>query len=118
MKLLLTMCLLLSSCLATRVEDKTLLPAVQSAWPGVHADIQMDPTESVGTASLDAATAAIAAGDRAGIRTIFWPPMDAAASRGIAFRVSSEQISIGVAESLTERLTKFRSAILKLQETD
>ncbi len=115
---LLIMCLLLTSCLAARVEDKTLLPAVQSAWPGVRADIEMDPAEAVSDADLAFATAAIVAGDRTGIRAIAWAPMDASASAGIAFRVSSGEIGAGVAQSLNERLIQFRSAILELQEID
>lgn len=115
---LLIMCLLLTSCLATRVENKTLLPAVQSAWPGVRDDIQMDPVEAVSAATIQSASLAIAEGDKTGIRAIFWAPMDAAASDGIAFRLSSGQISPGVAVSLIERLVKFRAAILELQEID
>lgn len=105
MKRYILILVLLTSCLATKVENATMIPAMQSAWTGIRADImksEAPPTDVI--ALMDAA---IRDGDRVALSFIDWTILKAAAVEGIKARVAAGEIGPGVALSLHERLIRF-----------
>lgn len=111
--------LLVASCTANRVQDRTLLPAVQSAWPGVREEIEAaPPAVEVSAVELDLVEERLMSGQRVRIRQIEWLPLEVAAQAGIEQQILDGVISEGVALSLRERLDRFRDALLELQEID
>lgn len=113
--LLILVSLVAMSCSTTRVENATLVPAVQSAWPGVRYDIEQAPTQPQ-PGVLDAVEFAIEGGNRSLIRAINWPDLQVLALSGIDAQLNDGRISAGVALSLIERVGRFRDGLEKLQE--
>jgi hypothetical protein len=101
---------LLVACTGLTARQKVLLPAMQSAWPAVKADLERGvPVRTDDIAAFDVA---LTAGDVAAIRLVPWQLLDESAQAGIAVRVTAGTITEGVAGSLRERLKNFREAVL------
>jgi len=87
-------------CTAPLVLDKTLIPAMQSSWPGVVEYIDSEDHDVIGS------TFAIESGDPWAISSIPWPTIEAKALESIAALEFSE----GVKRALRERVTQFAIA--------
>lgn len=108
-----------ASCTANRVQNETLLPAAQAAWPEVRFDIeQAPPAVAVDAATLDSVGEILDRGIRVEIRQIDWLPLEVAAQAGIDQQILVGEISEGVGISRREMLDRFRDALLELQDLD
>lgn len=107
------------ACTTPRVRDETLLPAVQSAWVGVRADVvrgiedsQLEPTlemtllDDVATLDRLIGQGLVAAADPA-----LWAVLGPYGYAGIRDRVEDLEVSPLVAPSLEERMRLFGEAL-------
>lgn len=93
-----------------QARDRTLMPAVKLAWPGVMQDATRSDPDPVGVEEFGAA---IETGDRHAIPYGVWPGIRDAALANIDAQATW---SAGVKQSHVERVSKFDEAIRKLQE--
>ncbi len=114
--------LLAAACAGTKARDKVLLPAVATAWPPVKKDAEAGAAlladasqKAIVTQRITDMDAAIAAKDRIALAALRagWPSIRAAAESRIQDRVKKGEISIGVSQSLLERVKKFEEAFFK-----
>lgn len=118
-----------SSCLGPRVKPASLFPPLALTWPAIEEDLVRGVADGVEDQELsqDAANAlntqalalgrAIEARDLEGVRVIPWTNLEPWVERGIADKVTDEEIGPGVGASLREQLSNFGEAIAILQET-
>ncbi len=117
MRHLLLAVLLLPSCAASRTIDLTLIPAVQSAWPNVRADLELGlevgeiPENSALAGKLLTLDNAIQTGNGHVLRANDWPSLEVWAVRGVLERIHRGELSEGVATSLYERILRFGEAM-------
>lgn len=103
---------LLTSCMATRVEESTLVPALHNAWVGVRSDIMQSKNPPL--ADIKLMDEAIELGDRAILRQVDLGTLEDHAIYGIQVRVIRGEIGEGVAASLRERFRLFSESCYKL----
>jgi len=106
--------LLLSSCLASRAEDSTLVPAIVNAWPAVRSDVMeatTPPTQAV--SDMDAA---IEAESKALLRQVPWAVLNAAGADGIQNQLDAGTIGPNGFLLLTEQLNQMNQAMLQIQK--
>lgn len=101
----LTMLLALSSCVTQRVQDRTLLPAIESAWPGVRDDAELGGLEE-GTLILW--DAGVASGSLTGLDSA---ELEGAALLGVDLRLVNGEIGPQGAAIMRDRATSFRRAV-------
>lgn len=111
MKRILTFALLAGAlCACVAIDKSALWPAVKSAWPAVRADVVRggaDPSMFDPLIDTENAIGLVSAMPT-------WPAMDASAKVGIQARVAGGEISLGVAQSILERLSNFGIALSQL----
>lgn len=97
------------ACSGITARQKTLLPAMQIAWPGVKQDLQrgLPPL----TEQIDLLDSGVQSGDPAILVRVEWARLADSGGAGITARVDSGEISIGVAASLRERLRNFGESL-------
>lgn len=111
------------ACTGLTARQKSLLPAMKLAWPGVSTDVKngiqasLDahridgPTAAAQTADTDHLGAAVDAGDPIAMSGIAWKPLADAAAFGVDARVAKGEISTGVTGSLKERVKNFGDSL-------
>ena len=116
MRLLIPLVLILglSSCLSSRVEKSTLIPAVLQAWPAVRSDVMEATTPPMAAvADMDAA---VEAGTKALLRQVPWSLLRDAAQEGITNQLLAGTIGPNGANLLSEQLSQMDAAMLQLQK--
>lgn len=113
--------LLLLSCATSAI-----LPAVQSTWPGVRADVDRGVLDATEDGDLDAAQSvatrllldqlgdAIQAGDEGATCAADWPEIRLLAERGVVDQIEDGEIGMGAAASLRERNMRFFEAVQEM----
>jgi hypothetical protein len=114
MKYLIPLVLVLTSCVSTRVENSTLIPAIVTAWPAVRADI-MEATEPP-IATIAVMDQAVEAESKPLLRQVPWGILKSAATEGIQNQLEAETIGVNGAILLLEQLEQFDAAMLQLQK--
>lgn len=110
--------LLVCACAGLKARENALLPAMQVAWPPiaqqVERGIQEDPSnaEHLRLEAQEMADALQATSVDL-LRDVDWPALQQSAVIGINARVSSQEITSGVAGSLLERVSQFNNAYVK-----
>lgn len=102
-----------SSCAGAAARERTLLPAMQTAWQSIRVAVE----RQVGTmddltqkAALAAADAALQTGDVVAVASVPWQLLEDAHEADVVRRIAAGEIGPGVAGSLSERLAQFRAA--------
>lgn len=105
--LALVISLTMASCVAQRVQQNTLEPAMQAAWTAIEVQAVRGglPQELA-----DAFRAALRERDFVAVASV-WPEALAAAERDIDARLAAGVIGPGVARSLRERLIRFTEGV-------
>jgi hypothetical protein len=95
----------LSSCVTQRVQDRTLLPAIESAWPGVRDDAELGGMEEGQLLLWDVGveTGSLLGLDAAGL--------ESAALIGVDLRLVAGEIGPIGAGIMRDRARSFRSAV-------
>lgn len=114
--ILLMMCMLLVSCTNQAVKSQALLPAIQSAWPGVKADIEVSRIDGlvgpgyVGYAGyeLEIWSNQVFSGNFKGMDL---SRIERLAHQGVDNRLLAEEIGSNGAQILKDRATNFVDAI-------
>lgn len=107
------------SCLGTRARDDVMMPAVQMAWVGVHADLDRGIAikgDTAASASVQALDEAITTGNRLMVSSVSWDKLEPFGQAGINDYVAKQEIDELVALSLRERLHNFGVSLLKLSQ--
>lgn len=113
-RLILISLVILASCIATRVERTTLIPAVIQAWPAVRSDVmEADSPPMAAVASMDAA---VEAESKPLLRQVPWSLLQAAATEGIQNQLDAETIGPNGALLLLEQLNQMDAAMIHLQK--
>ena len=116
MKLLIPLLVVFSmtSCISSRVENKTLIPAIQAGWPEVRVDVMaaLLPPLTVVSQMDDA----VESGEKALLRAVPFSLLEQAALEGIQNQLDRGTISAGLALSLLEQLRQFKNAMEYLQK--
>lgn len=111
--------LVLAACSGLSARQEALLPAMRLAWPGVETDVRNGLYEAALDQSLESFDSAmkrleldrlgegLAEGNPAVIGSVAWSPLEEIGNFGLTQRVSRNEISAGVADSLRERLRNF-----------
>jgi hypothetical protein len=112
------------ACAGYQARQHALLPAMQQAWGGElgiraqaerSAALEADP--ALATAAVATADEAIQDGTAAKMAAAPWQVVDDLAAADIARRITAGEISMGVGDSLRERLLQFqRSRAAMIQE--
>lgn len=116
MKILIPLLVILgmSSCLSTRVERTTLIPAIVQAWPAVRTDVlEADAPPMAAVASMDAA---VEAESKTLLRQVPWSLLAVAALEGIINQEDAGTIGLNGAILLMEQLFQMDAAMLQLQK--
>lgn len=108
-RLYISAALALVACAGITARQDVLLPAIAGAWPAVRAEAVLgDPQVEPIAAQADTA---LQAGDKIRIGAVPWAQIQAAATAGIAAKVTAGAVTAGVAESLRERDRQFFGGI-------
>lgn len=110
-RLYMSAALALAACAGITARQDVLLPAIKGAWPQVRAEAVLGGPSATIEPVAAAADAALATGDKAQIAAVRWSVLQAAAQAGVATKVTSGEVSAGVAESLRERQRQFFGGI-------
>jgi hypothetical protein len=110
----------MTSCIASKARENALLPAMNLAWPGVHADIERGvadaqlPDRSMVDFEIVKIEVALDSGLAADFRVVSWGVLEPFGQRGINDRIADGEMSEMVAESLRERLRNFGVGLSKM----
>ena len=97
-----------SSCLTPQVRDKTLLPAIQTAWVGVRADAEYAAADGPISSDLEAWDAAVEAGDFAALDVLL---LVADARAGVQYKLEDGVIGPQGAAIMMDRAVNFGKAV-------
>tara|TARA_R110000737_G_scaffold47134_4_gene67040 strand:+ start:4639 stop:5076 length:438 start_codon:yes stop_codon:yes gene_type:complete len=97
--------LLLSSCVTQRVQDRTLIPAIESAWPGVRADADLGGMQEIDLLEIDSQIASGA------LYMLDIERIESAALVGIDLRLVAGEVGPIGANVLRDRARSFRKAV-------
>jgi len=115
-----------SACAGPNAQKHVLLPAMQSAWPGVQDDIEYGLNDAFEEGQVTEAEVAeqeatmttlglaLSEKDLNKVRSTSWTELNTWGERGIEARVE-DGLSESVAASLTSRLTEFDNAMKEIQ---
>tara|TARA_R110002167_G_scaffold93122_2_gene249799 strand:+ start:2221 stop:2670 length:450 start_codon:yes stop_codon:yes gene_type:complete len=106
--LALTLLVGMSSCATRRVQDRTLVPAIEAAWPGVRADAQLGGADA---ALLLDGDASVESGTYIGLNVL---GLEAAALVGVDMRLIAGEIGVQGAAIMRDRAAEFRRAVQEL----
>jgi len=95
-----------TSCLTPQVRDKTLLPAIQSAWPGVRADVEY--AGSMLESELIAWDSAVETGNFLALDT---QDLEMQAIAGVNLRLEAGEIGPQGAAIMRDRASNFAAAV-------
>tara|TARA_R110002153_G_scaffold9324_3_gene38611 strand:+ start:1472 stop:1918 length:447 start_codon:yes stop_codon:yes gene_type:complete len=95
----------LSSCVTKRVQDRTLIPAIEAAWPGVRADAEVGGMPVVELESVDSAV------ETGELWLIDLAAVEAAALLGVDLRLVAGEIGPEGAGIMRDRVTSFIFAV-------
>lgn len=125
--LFLTLMLVLgmTSCIASKARENSLLPAMNLAWTGVRADIDRGIADAVEDGDLQdrievdfevvKLDEALKSGLASDFRAVSWlDTLEPYGRRGIEDRVADGEMSDMVAESLRERLRNFTAGFAQM----
>lgn len=112
--------MLVAACAGTAARQKVLLPSLRNAWPPIRVQVEREAgaSESVDVVApvVAAANSALAVGDPVLVGAVDWPLLERLADGDVQRRVDDGTITIGIAESLRERLAQFHSALVTYTE--
>lgn len=126
--LMLALTLALAACSGLTARQEALLPAMKLAWAGVEADLSRGIEESLLAQRIEPTAAdaqrqavvrlggGLAAGNPATVASVAWAPLAESARFGFDQRVSRNEISTGVAGSLSERIRLFGDGLVVFSE--
>tara|TARA_R110002153_G_scaffold132597_1_gene281598 strand:- start:328 stop:768 length:441 start_codon:yes stop_codon:yes gene_type:complete len=106
MKSILLALLVLASCATSRVQDRTLVPAFQSAWPGVRADAARG-----GLTGLEAWDVAVETANVVQLRSLSVVDLESAALLGVDLQLVAGEIGPQGAAILRDRAATFRASV-------
>tara|TARA_R110000796_G_scaffold41179_2_gene101961 strand:+ start:13028 stop:13477 length:450 start_codon:yes stop_codon:yes gene_type:complete len=98
----------LSGCVTKRVQDRTLVPAIEAAWPGVRADAELGGADA---ALLLDGDASVESGNYIGLNVL---GLEAAAIVGVDLRLIAGEIGVQGAAIMRDRAAEFRRAVQEL----
>lgn len=101
--------MVLTSCGPQIVQENSLYPAMDLAWPGIRADAEL-AQDTIDGVDLDGFQESLVGRDEMQLK-VDWPAVQVAANIGIDRRVDLGEASEGVAETLRERVIRFDKAI-------
>lgn len=115
----------MSSCIASKARENSLLPAMNLAWPGVEADVNRGIADAVEDGDLAdrieidfeviKLDEALKSGLASDFRTVSWlDTLEPYGRRGIEDRVADGEMSDMVAESLRERMRNFTAGFMQM----
>ena len=115
----------MTSCIASKARENSLLPAMNLAWTGVHADIERGVSDAIQDGDLTdriqidfeivKLEVALESGLASDFRTVSWlDTLEPYGRRGIEDRVADGEMSDMVAESLRERLRNFTAGFAQM----
>lgn len=97
--------LLLSSCVTGKVQERTLIPAIESAWPGVRADAELGGLPVVELENIDDYVA------DGRLYMIELPALESAALIGVDLRLVAGEVGPVGAGIMRDRVTSFVAAV-------
>ena len=97
----------LTCCAGPAARQNLLWPAVKEAWPGVKLNVLSAPSSVDAMPQVRAVDRAVDLDDTTQLAGLDFSIFGRVGSEGIDARVTSRQISQGVAGSLRERLRRF-----------
>lgn len=114
--------MLVASCAGIEVREHVLLPTARVVYQNVRKDIDRGVRELVEPAATEITEMAdklgdlLKSGDRAGLLSIDWPKLEAAASLGVQSRIRDGELSEGAARFLYQRIVNFGTVLARLTE--
>ena len=97
--------LLLSSCVTGKVQERTLIPAIEAAWPGVRADAELG---GLAVTELENIDDYVADGR---LYMIELPALESAALIGVDLRLVAGEVGPVGAGIMRDRVTSFVAAV-------
>tara|TARA_R110000737_G_scaffold84395_3_gene116944 strand:+ start:1487 stop:1921 length:435 start_codon:yes stop_codon:yes gene_type:complete len=97
--------MLLSSCVTGKVQERTLIPAIESAWPGVRADAELGGLPVVELENIDDYVA------DGRLYMIELPALESAALIGVDLRLVAGEVGPVGAGIMRDRVTSFVAAV-------
>lgn len=97
--------MLLSSCVTGKVQERTLVPAIEAAWPGVRADAELGGLPVVELENIDDYVA------DGRLYMIVLPALESAALIGVDLRLVAGEIGPVGAGIMRDRVSSFVAAV-------
>ncbi len=97
--------MLLSSCVTGKVQERTLVPAIEAAWPGVRADAELGGLPVVELENIDDYVA------DGRLYMIVLPALESAALIGVDLRLVAGEIGPVGAGIMRDRVASFVAAV-------
>tara|TARA_R110000850_G_scaffold272752_2_gene408185 strand:+ start:3831 stop:4268 length:438 start_codon:yes stop_codon:yes gene_type:complete len=105
MRLAILLMLMLSSCVTGKVQERTLIPAIEAAWPGVRADAELG---GLAVTELENIDDYVADGR---LYMIELPALESAALIGVDLRLVAGEVGPVGAGIMRDRVTSFVAAV-------